>query len=264
VGVVIESGVARVVIGATDPDPRVSGRGIAALQDAGIEVDVLDSAGARAVDPAYFRHRETGLPTVTLKTAMTLDGSVAAGDGTSRWITGEQARADAHLLRSQMDAVIVGAGTLRSDDPSLDVRLDGYDGHQPRPVIVAGEEQLPGGQQLWSRHPVVVASTEIGIPSGDLLVVEGGRHPDPRAACVALAGIGLLDLLLEGGPTLAGEWWRAGVVTRGVTYIAGLLGAGSGIQPFGGDFATLADANVVTITGVRSLGADLRVDYERD
>ena len=115
---IVTAGVSRVVVGAGDPDERVNGSGIAWLEDARIEVtsDVLADEVV-ALDPGYFHHRRTGLPRVTLKLAMTLDGSIAAQDGSSRWITSEEAREDAHLLRASSDAVVVGAGTLRTDDP---------------------------------------------------------------------------------------------------------------------------------------------------
>ncbi|MGH8875215.1 MAG: bifunctional diaminohydroxyphosphoribosylaminopyrimidine deaminase/5-amino-6-(5-phosphoribosylamino)uracil reductase RibD, partial [Acidimicrobiia bacterium] len=141
---VVASGVRRVVVGVTDPDPRVAGAGLARLRATGLEVTVgVLEAEVEALDPAYFHHRRTGLPLVTLKAAITLDGQAAAQDGTSQWITGPEARADAHRLRAEADALMVGAGTLRVDDPLLTVRLDGYEGPQPVPVVVAGRRPLP-------------------------------------------------------------------------------------------------------------------------
>ncbi|HET9258762.1 MAG TPA: bifunctional diaminohydroxyphosphoribosylaminopyrimidine deaminase/5-amino-6-(5-phosphoribosylamino)uracil reductase RibD, partial [Acidimicrobiia bacterium] len=108
---VIASGVSKVVIGAIDPDARVAGSGVAALREAGIGVEVVDDSEARALDPAYFHHRETGQALVVAKFAMTLDGSIAAVDGTSQWITSEKARRDAHALRAEADVVVIGSGT---------------------------------------------------------------------------------------------------------------------------------------------------------
>ncbi|MBW3667149.1 MAG: bifunctional diaminohydroxyphosphoribosylaminopyrimidine deaminase/5-amino-6-(5-phosphoribosylamino)uracil reductase RibD, partial [Actinobacteria bacterium] len=109
VDAIATAGVARVVVGVGDPDTRVSGTGIAMLRRAGIEVVENFMAGeAEAADPAYFRHRRTGMPTITLKYAMTLDGSVAAADRSSRWVSSEAARVDAHRLRAEMDAIVVG------------------------------------------------------------------------------------------------------------------------------------------------------------
>lgn len=262
---IVASGVSRVVVGTEDPDPRVSGSGVEALRAAGIEVTqgVL-AEEAETVDPSYFRHRRTGMPTVTLKYAMTLDGSIAAADGSSRWVSSAAAREDAHRLRAEVDAVVVGAGTLRSDDPSLSVRLDGYAGPQPVPVVIAGTEELPKQAAIWERSPLVIAASQRSIPSGQLVVVAGdGDLPDPVAAARAIADQGHLDLLLEGGSGLAGAWWRAGVVGRGVIYLAAKLGGGIGITPLDGVFARLEQATEVLITDVRSLDGDYRIDYER-
>lgn len=258
----IETGVARVVVGAIDPDPQVSGTGVARLRDAGIDVEVLEDPMARAVDPGYFHHRETGMPLVTLKYAMTLDGSSAAADASSRWITSEQAREDAHALRASSDAVVVGAGTLRNDDPALDVRIPEYEGPHPRPVILAGEQALPSEAKVWRREPLVISAKDIEIPSGKLVVVEGTDRPDPIAACLALSEAGLYDVLLEGGPTVAGVWWRAGVVRRGVVYIGARMGGGTGMSPLQGVFASIGEADDVGIAAVRELGGDVRIDFE--
>jgi diaminohydroxyphosphoribosylaminopyrimidine deaminase/5-amino-6-(5-phosphoribosylamino)uracil reductase len=258
----VAAGVAKVVAAVTDPDPRTAGQGFQRLRDAGIEVEVgLMAAEAEELDPAYFRHRRTGMPLVTWKYAMTLDGQVAAADGSSRWVTGEEARRDVHLTRSRMDAVVVGTGTLAADDPRLDIRLDGYDGAQPVPVLVVGAREPRPDARIWERQPVVVAAREMDIPSGDLLVVAGDGRPDPVAACRALADRGLLDLMLEGGPTLAGEWWRAGVISRGAAYVAGKVAGGLGLTPLAGPFARMDDADMVSVLGVRTLGNDVRIDF---
>ena len=261
---IVTSGVSRVVVGAIDPDERVSGKGVSWLTDARVEVVVEESAAeAEAVDPAYFHHRRSGLPLVTWKTAMTLDGSVAALDGSSRWISSEESRLDAHLLRATVDGVVVGAGTLRSDDPELTVRHPDMGEHQPRPVILAGAGPLPGEARIWSREPLVVATRDFDLPSGDLVVVSGeDDHPDPVEAARAIAGAGLLDLLLEGGPRVAGAWWRSGVITRGVIYLAGKIGGGAGIGPIAGSFSSIDEAREVNIRDVRNVGSDLRIEFE--
>jgi diaminohydroxyphosphoribosylaminopyrimidine deaminase/5-amino-6-(5-phosphoribosylamino)uracil reductase len=259
---VIEAGVARVVIGSIDPDPRVSGSGVASLQDAGIEVEtgVLEKE-AEAADPAYFHHRRTGMPLVTLKLAMTLDGSVAAADRSSQWITSAEARKDAHMLRGASDAVVVGAGTLRSDDPLLTARLDQIDA-QPTAVLVAGGEPLPVQSRIWERFPIVIVTRQLEVPSGEVVVVDGeADRPDPEAAARALAERGLLEILLEGGPHLAGSWWKAGLVDRGVLYVGARVGGGRGLAPLEGDFATMAESRSVNITDVRMVGPDIRVEF---
>ncbi|MDP9143625.1 MAG: bifunctional diaminohydroxyphosphoribosylaminopyrimidine deaminase/5-amino-6-(5-phosphoribosylamino)uracil reductase RibD, partial [Actinomycetota bacterium] len=258
------AGITKVVVGAIDPDPRVSGRGVAWLQDARIEVvsGVLADE-VLAVDPAYFHHRLTGLPRVTLKWAMTLDGSIAALDGSSRWVSSEEARADAHLLRANVDAIVVGAGTVRSDDPELTVRLVESVERQPKAVIVAGAGDLPEAARIWSRDPLVISTRPREVPAGELVVVDGEEErPDPIETASVLADRGLLDVLLEGGSALAGAWWRAGVVSRGVLYLAAKMGGGRGIGPLGGEFSSLAGAREVNIREVRNVGSDLRIEFE--
>ena len=142
---IVAAGVARVVVGIEDPDQRVAGRGIAALRAAGIDVTVGVAADEVAEQLApYRKHRATGQPCVVLKLAASLDGRTAAPDGTSRWITGEAARRDVHRLRAHSDAVLVGAGTVRADDPELTVRLDGAsDGPQPLRVVLGRPPPAP-------------------------------------------------------------------------------------------------------------------------
>ncbi len=258
----VNAGVARVVVGVVDPDPKVSGSGIELLRSAGIEVETGSmQTEAEAVDPGYFRQRRSGLPRIILKYAMTLDGSVAAEDGSSQWITGEEARADAHRLRSEVDAVAVGAGTLRSDDPSLTVR-HGRTDHQPRPIVIAGSRDLPPDARIWERDPLVISAEERILPNGELIVVNGrDGTPSPEASAIAIAERGYYDVLLEGGPTIAGAWWQAGIITAGVIYLAGKIGGGTGVGPLGGIFASLSDAADVPITGVRVVGDDVRIDF---
>lgn len=266
VDALIEAKVSRVVVGSLDPDSKVHGTGVDRLRDSGIEVTISDDTeSARSVDPAYFHHRKTGLPRVTLKYAMTLDGSAAAADRSSQWITSEEARSDAHIIRSRVDGVVIGAGTLRADDPLLTVRTPAIEGSQPIPIVVAGTGSLPSQAKLWARRPVVVSAGPMTTPNATTLLVAGADGlPDPTKTVVALADeLGMLDLLLEGGPTLAGAWWRASVITRVVVYVGGRVGGGAGIQPLGGIFESIDLADDVVVTSVRTLGPDIRIDYEK-
>ncbi len=258
----IEAGVARVVVGATDPDARVAGRGADRLREAGIDVETgVLSAEVEAADPGYFHHRRTGRPLVTLKLAGTLDGQVAASDDTSQWITSEEARRDAHALRAASDAVMVGAGTLRTDDPRLDVRLSDHDGRQPRPIVVAGREPVPPTAEVYSRSPLMYAPQRFSPPPG--VELEVMWHPmgvDIEAMMKDLGERGILDLLVEGGPTLARSLLQAGFVDRVVVYAAAKLAGGAGRAMFAGDWRTLADAVELDILSVRRIGPDVRID----
>ncbi len=255
---IIEAGIARVIIGGRDPDSRVAGHGVALLEESGITViDGIEGFDHESVDPAYFHHRRTGRPLITLKTASTLDGQVAAVDGTSRWITGEDARTDGHRLRSSNDAIMVGAGTLIADDPRLTVRTPDAD-HQPMPVVVTGGRPLPTDARLWARPHLIIATEPMG--GHDVLVVDGtdGR-PHASAAMTALADRGYLSVLVEGGPTLAAALLAAGLIDRIVAYVAPAVAGGTGMPMFAGAFSTLEAMTPLAIESVTMVGTDLKV-----
>jgi diaminohydroxyphosphoribosylaminopyrimidine deaminase/5-amino-6-(5-phosphoribosylamino)uracil reductase len=237
---IIAAGVSRVVIGVEDPDERVAGRGIAALRAAGLDVSVGVAADDVAEQLApYLKHRTTGQPWVVLKMAASLDGRTAAPDGTSRWITGEAARLDVHRLRAQSDAVLVGAGTIRTDDPALTVRLDdGLEREQPLRVVLG---QAPAGAKV---RPALELSGELG----DVLRELGRR--------------GVLQLLVEGGASVAHDFHAAGLVDRYVLYLAPVLFGGDDGRPiFAGPGAgTIGDVWKGRLVSVEQLGEDLRVE----
>ena len=235
----IEAGVRRVVVGIEDPDPRVAGTGIARLRAAGIEVTIgvhHDEVAAQLAP--YLKHRRTGRPWVVLKLAASLDGRTAAPDGSSQWITGDAARADAHRLRAESDAVIVGAGTVRSDDPALTVRH--VEGRDPLRVVLGS---APAGAKV---HPAI----ELTGDPGDVLDELGRR--------------GVLQAMVEGGASVAGQFHRAGLVDRYVVYLAPVLfGGDDGRALFSGPgAATIDDVWRGRIVAVERLGDDLRIELE--
>ena len=237
---IIEAGVARVVIGIEDPDPHVAGRGIALLREAGIDVTVGVAADEVVAQLApYLKHRTTGHPWVVLKMASSLDGRTAAPDGTSRWITGEASRRDVHRLRADSDAVLVGAGTVRVDDPELTVRLDdGVDRAQPLRVVLGS---APARARI---QPALELSGDLGEVLGEL-----GRR-------------GVLQLLVEGGPTVAHDFHAVGLVDRYVLYLAPkIFGGDDGHPLFDGPGAgTIADVWTGRLISVERLGEDIRVE----
>jgi len=236
----IDAGVTRVVVGVADPDPQVAGRGLDRLEAAGVEVTVGVLAGdvERQLAP-YLHHRRTGRPWVTLKLAATLDGRTAAPDGSSRWITGDEARTDVHRERAEHDAVLVGAGTVRADDPELTVRR--VDGPDPLRVVLGS---APEGARV---HPCLQLSGEL---------VEVLDH---------LGGSGVLSVLVEGGPTVAHAFHSADLVDRYLLYLApALLGGDDGRPVLAGPGApTMADAWRGRFTSFERLGDDLRLEVGR-
>ena len=183
---------ARVVIAATDPDPRTAGGGIKKLHAAGIDVNIaVLEVEAKASMAGYFSRMERGRPSITLKLATSLDGAIALGDGSSRWITGEAARAHAHLERARCDAILVGAGTVRADDPVLDVRLSGLEERSPRRVMLGNGSAPAGWEVIGSPHDV--------------------------------ASLDCNNLLIEGGAATASSFLQAGLVDRLLLYRAPIL-----------------------------------------
>ena len=260
------SRVATVVVGALDPDSRVAGRSRGMLEAAGIEViGPLTTGEVEATDPGYYHHRRTGLPLFTLKAAATLDGWTAAADGSSQWISGPSARRDGHRLRSVADAVMVGAGTLRADDPRLTVRLPGYGGPQPRPVVVAGRSELPPVRKLWDRNPLLVTPRPQGEFSEEDQVVAPGEDGlvDLAEAAAALGERGILSVLVEGGSQLSGSLWRQGLIDQGVFYLAAMVAGGEGWPVMKGPFPNLSEARRVIIEDVQRVGEDIRVAWRR-
>lgn len=262
---IVEAGLARVVVGVVDPDERVAGAGLDALRQAGIDVVLApDPEAWEEIDPAYFHHRRTGRARFLLKQAATLDGQTAALIGTSRWITGQEAREDAHRLRADADAVMVGAGTLLADDPALDVRLADWDGPQPRPVVIAGRRPLPIRARVWERNALVVASAVVPVPAETLIVRPGPDGlPDLAEMASLLPGIGILEVMVEGGATLSSAMIKAGLIDSGVLYLGAKLAVGIGRGLFAVPWFTLEDAIDVELTDVKRLGADLRVSWKR-
>ncbi|MDE0392295.1 MAG: bifunctional diaminohydroxyphosphoribosylaminopyrimidine deaminase/5-amino-6-(5-phosphoribosylamino)uracil reductase RibD [Rhodospirillales bacterium] len=226
----VQAGIARAVVATQDPDPRVAGRGNALLEAAGIEVTVgCMEDSARALNAGFLSRVEKGRPLVTLKLASTLDGRIATHTGDSRWITGAQARARAHLLRACHDAVMVGAASALADDPALTCRLPGMEDTSPVRVVIDGGARLPAGHALIAsagEQPTWIVSTEALGRDGrhaewgeaGVEVIEVAAEADGRpalaAALEALAGRGITRVLVEGGGRLAASLLGAGLVDR--------------------------------------------------
>ncbi|MXY48215.1 MAG: bifunctional diaminohydroxyphosphoribosylaminopyrimidine deaminase/5-amino-6-(5-phosphoribosylamino)uracil reductase RibD [Gemmatimonadetes bacterium] len=234
---IIASGIAHVHVAMSDPDRRVSGKGIERLRTAGMTVETgLLEAEARELNAAYVRHRETGQSFVLLKLAQTLDGRIATRNGHSKWITGEAARKRVHLMRSRADAVLVGIDTVLADDPRLTVRH--VDGRQPRRVVLDSRARTPlDARVLNGEAPATVCVTEaapadridgLKDAGAEVLVLPGGDGSipiDPLKSALGQAGI--VTLMVEGGSRVAASFLRERAVDRIACFVAPrILGAG--------------------------------------
>ncbi len=275
----IAAGIARVVVAVTDPDPRVSGRGLDRLRAAGVTVDLgvlADEAGA--LNAGFFMTVKSGRPLVTLKLATSLDGRIATHSGESRWITGETARAVAHILRAESDAILVGSGTALIDDPDLTCRLPGMSDRSPVRVVVDGRLRLP----LTSRVVETagsVATWVITLPDHDeararaytdagvkILKASPGRDHliDLEKAMETLAANGMTRVLVEGGAHLSAALLRAGLVDRLAWLRAPRLLGGDGLPAavaFGVDH--LSQTPHFALLESRRAGNDTLELYER-
>ncbi|MEX2254532.1 MAG: bifunctional diaminohydroxyphosphoribosylaminopyrimidine deaminase/5-amino-6-(5-phosphoribosylamino)uracil reductase RibD [Acidimicrobiia bacterium] len=279
----IEAGVERVVVAVADPDPRVAGRGIERLRAAGITVDVGVGADAVVDDLApYLHHRSTGRAFCLMKSAMSLDGRVTAAAGASRWITGEQARAAAHGLRADSQAVVVGSGTALADEPALTVRLAGgameppHDPpRQPVRVLLDARGRVPASGPLFD--PALAPTLVVTTDAAPATATDGWRSAgakvevlDPSAAggvdlpavLELLGREGVLQAMFEGGPTVHGALLSQDLPDRIVAYLANtVLGPGGRPAFDGGLPAALGDAPRLRLRSARPLGDDVRLEY---
>jgi len=237
---IVAAGISHVIVGTMDPDPRVAGGGVAALRAAGITVTTgMEIEAVRAQLAPYIWQRVTGRPYVVAKIASTLDGVVAMADGTSQWITGPEARRDGHVLRAQSQAIIVGAGTVRSDNPTLTARL-GDVVLSPLRVVLGSAPEGAAVRPCWER------TGSLGAVLDEL-----GEHD-------------VVQVLIEGGPSTISAFLDEGLVNHVVWYqapaFAGALDTVGALR--GLTTGTLAQLRRARFTGVRQLGDDIRIDVE--
>lgn len=271
---VAAAGVRRVVAAMQDPDPRVRGRGFGYLRSRGVEVEVgLLGAEAKELNAAFVHHRTTGRPLVTLKLALTLDGRIAAPDGTARWITGPETRRKVHKRRAVADAVMVGAGTVESDDPQLTARdvgaerqplrvvVDSSGRTDPKAKVFSGAGEVLVATTDASSHEVHVAWKEVGA---EVIVLDGSeRGVDLGELVTALGERLVLDLYCEGGAGLATSLLADDLVDRLELHYAPKL-AGKG-GPDIGDLGvrSMSGAHLWRIRETARSGDDLLVTLAR-
>jgi diaminohydroxyphosphoribosylaminopyrimidine deaminase/5-amino-6-(5-phosphoribosylamino)uracil reductase len=273
---IVAAGIRRVVVASDDPTRKASGRGLAFLRDEGVEVIVADgdlAHRARLLNQAFRKHARTGRPWVLFKSAMTLDGKVATGDGDSKWISGVESRELAHHWRASVDAVAIGIGTALADDPQLTARVENVH-RQPTRVVFDALARLPLGSQLVgaaAEVPLIVVTsraaprTEVDALEAagvEVIVASGANEPARvRHALDLLGAKQIASILLEGGPHLAGAFLDAGEIDEVRLFLAPmLLGGRRARDPLEGEgVARIAEAISALTLDCDRVGEDLLV-----
>jgi diaminohydroxyphosphoribosylaminopyrimidine deaminase/5-amino-6-(5-phosphoribosylamino)uracil reductase len=272
----MEAGVARVVAAVEDPDPRVRGKGFAALRDADIElVTGVCAKQAAELNAGFFKRVREGRPLVTLKIAQSLDGKTATATGESKWITGEAARAYGHLLRARNDAILIGIGTAMADDPQLTCRLPGLEDRSPLRVVLDTRLKLSECSKLAQsagRTPTLVFTTSDGggaLTACGVEVVKIARdargRPDLAAVLADLGKRGITRLLVEGGATVHAAFLDRGLADRLEIFHSPLVLGAAGHDGIDSLAAlTLGEAPRFRFVGRRSFGPDLLESFTRE
>jgi diaminohydroxyphosphoribosylaminopyrimidine deaminase / 5-amino-6-(5-phosphoribosylamino)uracil reductase len=273
---IVEAKIGRVVIASDDPTAKAAGRGLGILRDEGIQVDVATgdvADAARLLNQPFRKHARTGRPVVLLKYAMTLDGKVATRTGDSKWISSELSRARAHRWRAESDAVAVGIGTAMADDPLLTARIEGV-ARQPRRVVFDAEARLPLNSQLVrsaAETPVILIASRAASrthlqaleAAGVEVCTASGENESVRvqAALDMLGERDVQQLLVEGGPHLAGSFLDAGEVDELRVFVAPVIAGGRSAKPavLGEGVETIADAARALHTTVERIEDDVLV-----
>ncbi|WP_260681956.1 bifunctional diaminohydroxyphosphoribosylaminopyrimidine deaminase/5-amino-6-(5-phosphoribosylamino)uracil reductase RibD [Alkalicoccobacillus porphyridii] len=267
---VITSGVKRVVIAVVDQNPKVAGKGVAMLREAGIEVEVgMCEQEAKELNRAFFHFIKSHQPYVTLKAALTLDGKTATVKGESQWITGPEARLDGHIMRHEHDAILVGIGTVLADNPSLTARLQNGEGRHPTRVILDSHLRIPLNATIVNdqKADTIIFTTNTAPEKHELLLAKPRVHIislEQLTISNVLQELGKLEivtLLVEGGARVHGSFVKEHAVHELVQYIAPKLIGGTHATPvIGGEgIARLDQALNLSIVSVNKVGEDLRI-----
>jgi diaminohydroxyphosphoribosylaminopyrimidine deaminase/5-amino-6-(5-phosphoribosylamino)uracil reductase len=266
---IIEAGIKRVVVGMIDPNPLVNGKGVEELREKGIEVEVgVLEEKARRLNEAYAKFIKGKIPFVILKMAQSLDGKIATKSGESKWITGERARRLVHKLRSEYDAVLVGANTVLLDNPSLSAHGMGRD---PKRIVLDGQGRVPPEAQVF--RPGVerlVFTTDVSSPNwrkaleerGVEVVVSEGERVDIKGLLEELGKRGIASVLVEGGGETASAFLEAGMVDKILFFIAPIIIGGREAKTSveGNGCQNLQQAIKLNYQIIRKIGSDILIE----
>jgi diaminohydroxyphosphoribosylaminopyrimidine deaminase/5-amino-6-(5-phosphoribosylamino)uracil reductase len=277
---IIEAGISRVVCSAHDPDPRVAGAGIAKLRAAGLEVEegVLEEEGTR-ISLGHALRVTKNRPLIQLKLAVGSDGLIPKGNGVPVWVTGDEARAHGHLLRARSDAILVGRGSVTTDDPALTCRLPGMGDRSPVRVVLDGQLKIKSDAKLiasineaplWifcsnkADKKTAARLIAIGVHVFQVEEKEDGNL-NLTAMLAELAGRGITRLLIEGGPRVAGSFWATGLIDEVYLYQGRKPAGPTGFKALSETgFETIESSPSFTLEETRILGPDSLTIYRRN
>ncbi|NJP38835.1 bifunctional diaminohydroxyphosphoribosylaminopyrimidine deaminase/5-amino-6-(5-phosphoribosylamino)uracil reductase RibD [Bacillus luteus] len=272
---VIAAGISRVFTASSDPDPRVSGRGIKKLLDAGIHVETgIMKEEADELNRRFFHYVTTRKPYVTLKIAASIDGKTATSSGESKWITGPGSRLDGHRLRHEHDAILVGIETVLADDPELTVRLP-EGGIDPVRIVLDNELRFPlQAKMLQVPGKTIIFTSERGGKDKERLLKEAGAEVirlssfriEPEAVLEKLGAVSIGSLLIEGGGTVLDSFVRAGLFQEAVLYQAPIIIGGRNAVPAvgGSGMERLSECPRLVLKHVEQLEQDLKLTYRNE
>jgi len=264
---IINAGIKKVIIGMKDTNPKVSGRGISELRNAGIDVKsgILENE-AKSLNEAYIKYITTGKPFVILKIAMTLDGKIATPEGQSKWITGEKARKTVHRLRSRVDAIMTAIGTVKADDPRLTARIK--NGKNPRRVVIDPDLEINTNAKVLQIPPETIIITKINNPKANYLEKTGTKiiyYKEKLNLNWLMEKLGEMEItsvLIEGGSSLNAHALEEGIVDKVFFFIAPkIIGGKKSFSAVGGKtFKKLEDAYRVKDLKIKRVGEDLLIE----
>jgi len=273
---ILKAGIKKVFVAMEDPNPQVSGEGIKRLRDAEIDVTVgLMEKEAKKLNEAFIKHITTGMPLVTLKAALSLDGRLATRTGDSKWVTGEKARRYVHRMRDRADAILVGLGTVKKDDPSLTTRLPGKKGKDPVRIVLDERLNISPSAKIFKasgRAKVIIATTDLAAQKDidrisklgvEVLIFRNSKGFVPfRPLLENLGKMGITSLLIEGGGEINASALKEGIVDKvAIFYAPKIIGGREAVGFVGGEgIVSLSDAIALERISTRRMGEDLLVE----